>query len=145
MPRVERTALLPFSAHDLYAMVGDVESYPAFVPGCISARIERSEAEWIHARLGFKVRGLEDSFVTQNHMESGRSIRIQMLEGPFRQLQGCWTFLPLDASASKVQLEMSVDFGSRVLASVLAPWIDRAVNDVLDAFKSRAKVLYEQG
>ncbi len=145
MPIVARTALLPFGTADLYAMVGDVESYPAFVPGCVSARIEQGEGELIQARLGFRVRGLEDSFVTRNRMEPARSIHIEMLEGPFRQLRGSWSFLPLDERASKVRLDMSVDFGSRVLESVLAPWIDRAVNDVLDAFTSRAKVLYEQG
>ena len=34
MPQITRSALVPFSAKQMFDLVNDVESYPAFLPGC---------------------------------------------------------------------------------------------------------------
>ncbi len=33
MPQISRTALVPFSAEQMYQLVNDVKSYPDFLPG----------------------------------------------------------------------------------------------------------------
>lgn len=145
MPLLERSALLRFRAQDMYRLVGDVESYPAFVPGCVSAQVETAAIDCVRARLGFRVRGLEDSFATENRMADGERIDVELLDGPFRQLRGSWQFLPLAEDACKVSLRLSVDFGNRMLEAALGPWVDRAINGVIDAFRLRAEVLYGRG
>lgn len=142
MPKLERTALLTYSAEELYQLVGDVEAYPQFLPGCVSARVEHTEALLVRARLGFKVKGLTDSFATENRMEQGRRIQMNLLEGPFRQLSGVWEFHPLTERACKVTLRISLEFGSRMLESTLTPLIDRAVGNLIDAFRQRAESVY---
>lgn len=145
MPTVERSALLRFRAEDMYALVGDIESYPAFLPGCVSACVEHDSGERVRARLGFRVRGLEDSFATENRLAANNRIDVELVDGPFRRLQGSWLFLPLAEDACKVSLRLSLEFGNRVLETALGPWIDRAVNNVIDAFRLRAEMLYGQG
>lgn len=142
MPQVERTALLPFSANQLFTLVNDVEAYPAFLPGCVRVDVEFRDAEALQARLGFRVRGLEDSVVTRNRMQQNRLIEMEMTEGPFRALRGRWDFLALDATACKVALVLSLEFGNRTLESMLGPWIDRAAGSMIDAFKLRAEEIY---
>lgn len=34
MPQISRTALVPYSAEQMYQLVNDVQSYPQFLPGC---------------------------------------------------------------------------------------------------------------
>lgn len=145
MPKLERSALLTFSADELYRLVGDIESYPQFLPGCVSARVESTEDALVRARLGFKVKGLSDSFATENRMEQGTRIHMKLLEGPFRQLSGAWEFQPLAERACKVTLKISLDFGNRMLESTLAPFINGAIGSVMDAFKQRAESVYGKG
>ncbi len=33
MPQISRTALVPYSAEQMYQLVNDVQSYPQFLPG----------------------------------------------------------------------------------------------------------------
>ncbi|NKF23162.1 type II toxin-antitoxin system RatA family toxin [Solimonas marina] len=141
MPSLERSALLRHSARDMFALVGDVEAYPQFLPGCTSARIEHAQGQQVRARLGFRVRGLSDSFATQNELGE-HDIRMRLLDGPFRQLCGQWHFTALDERACKVSLQLSLEFGNRLLEMTLSPWIDRAVNNVMDAFRIRADTVY---
>lgn len=39
MPQISRTALVPYSAEQMYQLVNDVQSYPQFLPGCTGSRI----------------------------------------------------------------------------------------------------------
>lgn len=142
MTPLERTALLSFSAEEMFSLVSDIEAYPQFLPGCVSARIESAEAELVQARLGFRIKGLNESFATQNRMIEGRRIEMKLLEGPFRRLSGVWEFLPLAEKACKVSLKLDLDFGSRLLEGTLGPLIDRAIGGIMDAFKARAGKLY---
>ena len=142
MRSLERSTLLKFAAHDIYRLVGDVEAYPHFVPGCVSAQVEHADGPQVRARLGFRVKGLSDSFATENHHDDGSVIRMRLLEGPFRALDGHWQFQPLSEAACKVSLQLNLDFGNRLLETTLGPWIDRAVNSVMDAFRLRAEALY---
>ncbi len=39
MPQISRTALVPYSAEQMYQLVNDVQSYPQFLPGCVGSRV----------------------------------------------------------------------------------------------------------
>ncbi|MES2489559.1 MAG: type II toxin-antitoxin system RatA family toxin [Pseudomonadota bacterium] len=142
MAKLERSALLTFSADELYRLVADIESYPQFLPGCVSAKVESADETLVRARVGFRVKGLSDSFATENRMEQGTRIHMKLLEGPFKQLSGVWEFQPLAERACKVTLKISLEFGSRIMEGTLAPLINSAIGSVMDAFKQRAEVVY---
>ena len=146
MPQLERSALLRYRARDLCALVNDIEAYPQFMPGCVSARIEQVQGDEVQARLAFRVSGLSDSFSTENrvehHADGSHRIRMRLVDGPFRQLSGVWDFNPLAEDACKVTLRLSLEIGNRLLEKTLSPWIDRAVNGVMDAFQQRAASVY---
>ncbi len=149
MPTVERSALLAFGAEQLRTLVNDIEAYPQFMPGCVSACIEARDGTRIRARLGFRLSGLSDSFSTENEASQlpDGSLRIHMnlLDGPFKQLAGVWDFQPLADDAAKVSLRLTLEFGNRLLETTLGPWLDRAINGVIDAFRRRAIEIYGKG
>lgn len=142
MPQLERFALLPYRAADLYRLVADIEAYPEFLPGCVSAAIEASAPDRLRARLGFRLRGIRDSFATDNELDGGTRIAMRLVEGPFRALAGAWEFRPLGESACRVQLSLQLEFGSRVLEGTLGPFLDPAVSRVMEAFRLRAGALH---
>lgn len=146
MARVERSALLSFDPEQLMALVQDVERYPEFLPGCSSAAVERREGDTVRARLGFRIKGLSDSFATENQSLTGedgvRSLRMRLVQGPFRKLSGEWRFQPLGEGASKVSLAVDLEFGALALESLFGKQMEQAVAGVIAAFKARAEALY---
>lgn len=146
MARVERSALLAFDPAQLLALVEDVERYPEFLPGCSSALIEQREGETVRARLGFRIKGLSDSFATENltvTSEDGvRSLRMRLVQGPFKRLSGEWRFQPLGEGASKASLAVELEFGVLALERLFGKQMDQAVGNVIAAFKARAEALY---
>ncbi|AXQ29260.1 type II toxin-antitoxin system RatA family toxin [Solimonas sp. K1W22B-7] len=145
MAELERSALLRFSAQAMYELVADIEAYPGFLPGCVAATVEQRSDELVRARLGFNVKGLKDSFATENRLQPGSRIQMRLVDGPFRKLDGVWEFLPLAEDACKVSLKLSLDFGSRVLEGTLSPLLDRAVSGLIEAFRKRAESLHGRG
>ena len=51
MKRLQRSALLPFAARQMYALVNDVERYPEFLPWCENAEILVRKDDEMVARL----------------------------------------------------------------------------------------------
>ncbi len=146
MPVVERTALLPFAAQQLFDLVQKVDDYPAFIPGCIAARVEQQEGAVTKAELTFRLAGINDRFATENTAIEAApgvpSLNMRLLRGPFKRLDGEWRFTPLGEAGCKVSLKVDLDFGPRALQALLGPQLERAVSGVIAAFKARAEAVY---
>ncbi len=148
MVKVERSALMPYSPEQLLAMVEDVARYPEFMPGCVAARVEPGSAPFVRAGLTFKFAGLTESFLTENQRrtatEGVQGLQMRLLRGPFKSLLGAWQFQPLGAAACKVSLSVQLEWGALSLGRLLAPQLDRAVGNVMQAFIARANAVYGQ-
>lgn len=142
MYKVNRSALLNYSARQMYDLVVDIERYPEFLNWCSDARVlERSNSEVV-ASIEISFKGLHRSFTTRNHMDSGSSVRIELVDGPFRTLNGIWQFIELDAGSSKIELDLEFDFSSGFLARIVGPVFSQIANRQLDAFQRRAEQVY---
>lgn len=145
MRTVNKTALVPYRAEDMYALVNDVERYPEFLPWCRGARIlSRSDHE-MRASLDLARGGLHKTFTTRNTLEPGRSITIALENGPFRHLEGHWRFDPLAADGSKVVLNMQFEFAGALLDLMAGPVFHEICNSLMGAFIRRARSLYGRG
>lgn len=135
---IHRTALVPFSAEAMYALVNDVPSYPQFLPWCRGAEVIESSATAMRARLELARGGVAKWFTTANSLTPGRSIAIALESGPFRELQGRWTFEPLGDAGCKVTLDMCFEFDGFVIDVALGPMLEDVFASLLDAFIKRA-------
>ena len=131
--KVERSALVPFSAARMFELVSDVRQYPQRFAWCQSAEILDESPTSQHARLGLKLAGFSTTFSTHNVLHPGRRIELNLAEGPFKSLSGRWDFLDLDESGCKVALSLDFEFISGLLALALrqgfAHLADRMVDD----------------
>ena len=142
MATVKKSALILYSAAEMYALVSDIEAYPEFLPWCRSAQIlSRSEDE-VRAVIEMVKGRVHKSFSTINRMQHHKMIDIRLLEGPFRRLEGYWRFDPLRADASKVSLDMEFEFASPLLRMAVEPVFKQIANSLVDAFCKRAVDLY---
>jgi coenzyme Q-binding protein COQ10 len=141
------THILPYRPQQLFALVGDVERYPEFVPWVTRLRtwnrledgvgITRLDAE---AEVGFSI--VHERFTTRVRLdEPALAIDVALISGPFRRLENRWRFRPHPTGA-ELGFEIDFEFKSRLLDTLLAANFHRAVNRLVACFEDRAKALY---
>ena len=141
------TRLLPYAPDDLFALVGDVEAYPQFLPWVSALKVwNRTEPEPdvrqldAEAKVGFAM--VRETFATRVRMDgTARTITVSLLYGPFRRLRNHWTFSEAGEGA-KVDFEIDFEFKSRLLDAILAANLHRAAEKLVGCFECRAKALY---
>jgi ribosome-associated toxin RatA of RatAB toxin-antitoxin module len=145
--RIERSAIVPYSAEALYAIVEDIESYPSFLPWCLEAEVlERVQDGDKHtrARLTVGYKGIRQSFTTDNLNKPGESIDMQLVEGPFARFAAGWRFHRLEAEGCRIAFFMECEFSSKLLAKTLDPLFERIADTMVDAFVKRAEAQHEK-
>jgi len=139
MKRVARSAIVECNADTFYALVEDIESYPSFLPWCAAAEVRERAPGRTVATLTLGVKGIRQSFTTDNTNVAGRSIDMRLLEGPFKRFAASWRFTALQAHACKVEFSMEYQFANRVFAATLGPVFSRIADSTVEAFTRRAR------
>jgi len=141
MPGIRETRRLPYSAEQMFDLVADVPSYPEFLPLCAGASSNEVDGATL-ATVEMSVAGLKKSFTTRNTNTRPGRIELELVDGPFSELEGTWIFENLGDDGSKVSLELEFEFGSRLLAAAVGPVFEKLSNSMIDAFTERAGVVY---
>ena len=142
MVTIERSALVPYSAAQMYALVDDIEQYPAFMQGCQAAEIIRRDNNSVEGRLTLGKAGLKYSFTTLNRLVPSERMDMTLVEGPFRHFEATWRFVELTPSACKVSLHMTFDWAGGFLGAAMEKLFQHSANTLVDALVSRAHDLY---
>ena len=142
MRNVSRSALVPYSADQMYALVEDFLAYPEFLPWCTGATLHSRDADTIEASLEMQRGGVKKSFTTRNTLQPGIAMGIALVGGPFRDLSGGWQFEQLGADGSKVSLHMEFEFESRVVDTLFGRFFEDTCNSLIDSFTQRAHTIY---
>ncbi len=142
MTTISKSALVPYSAAEMYVLVNDVESYPRFLPWCRSVRVLSRNDDEVRATLELARGAIQKSFTTCNRLQKDKMIEIRLVEGPFQHLEGFWRFDALDDRASKVSLDLDFEFSSRLISLALGPVFSQIVNTLVDSFQKRAVQVY---
>ena len=142
MPLVTRSAIVPYSAEQMYKLVNTVEEYPAFVPWCNASSSEQISSQEKQATLSFSRGALKTSFTTKNKLTPNESVEMQLVDGPFRHLRGVWTFSNIDNLGSKVELDLDFELSNRVLKLALEKFFNQISERLVNAFVKRADEIY---
>ena len=140
MREVKRSALVNKPPAEVFALINDIESYPQFLPWCSHARVESRTPEEIVATLGVRQGALQGEFTTRNTLEPERSVRMQLVSGPFRALEGLWLLTPVEAGC-RVDLTMRFAFKNSLTGLLFEPKFAATVGSLVDAFVARARSL----
>jgi ribosome-associated toxin RatA of RatAB toxin-antitoxin module len=138
MKRIARSAIVDCSAEAFYALVEDIESYPAFLPWCAAAAVRERTPGRTLATLTLAARSLRQTLTTENANHPGRSIEMRLVEGPFRRFSAHWHFTPLAPHAAKVEFAIEYEFSGHLVAGVLGPVFNRLADRTVEAFVRRA-------
>ena len=156
MKEIARSALVPFTPEQMFALVDDFSRYPEFLPWVAGAElVERSDRERV-GKLRISRSGLNEQFTTRNLVSPPHRLEMKLLDGPFRVLEGVWTFEPIGAaqagaaaessqsgvSGTRIGLKLKFEFKSRMMDLLLAPKFAASCDTLVDAFTQRARDVY---
>src|SRR3970040_1242829 len=99
MKRIARSAIVDRPASALYALVEDIESYPRFLPWCHSAHVHERGPGLTRATLTVGLKGIRQSFTTENTNRPAEAIDMRLVKGPFRRFSAAWRFHALAGHA----------------------------------------------
>ncbi|MBY8104556.1 SRPBCC family protein [Vibrio fluvialis] len=142
MKQVSRSALVSFSADQMFHLVNDVARYPEFLPGCSGSRVIEASSEKMVASVDVSKAGISKTFITSNELNHGESIIMNLVDGPFRTLRGGWYFTPLDEQACKVELKLEFEFSSKMIEMAFGKVFNELTSNMVNAFTKRAKQVY---
>jgi ribosome-associated toxin RatA of RatAB toxin-antitoxin module len=142
MTLVQKSALVKYSALQMFDLVNDIEAYPKFLPWCAGSRIIKREDGYVEAELLISKGGFKKSFSTRNKIDQGGKITVSLLDGPFSYLEGVWNFMPLREDASKISLDLEFEMSSALASLAFGAVFNQICNTMVASFTSRAKDVY---
>ncbi|MDN3610756.1 SRPBCC family protein [Vibrio ostreicida] len=142
MKQVSRSALVSFSAEQMFKLVNDVASYPDFLPGCSGSRVIESHDSAMVAAVDVSKAGISKTFITSNQLVLDEAILMNLVDGPFKTLKGGWFFTALDDQACKVELKLEFEFSSKMIELAFGKVFNELTSNMVNAFTQRAKQVY---
>ena len=142
MPHIHRSALLPFSDSQMFALVNDIRAYPQYMDGCVGADVHEASLSQMRATLFLEKHGVAMQFTTNNQLDAPKSIIMTLEQGPFAEFSGQWFFQSLRADACKVILDLQFTLANPISGFVVGKLFDGIANHMVDSVVMRAKAIY---
>lgn len=141
MAIIKRSAVVPYSAAQMYELVNRIEDYPSFLPWCRSSQVHSRDEDEVHATLELAKGGMSKSFTTCNRLQKDKMIEVRLVSGPFRHLEGFWRFEHLDKGCH-VSLDLEFEFHNNILSMAISPLFHPIANSLVDSFCQHARQIY---
>lgn len=142
MPKITKSALVPYSCEQMFQLVNDYKRYPEFVPGCIATRSIDQQQDELIGELTISKAGIQQTFSTHNKLSPYQTIDMQLVDGPFKFLQGQWRFDEIDEQSCQISLNLSFEFSNPLMSFAFGKIFTELTSRMIEAFKQRAKEIY---
>ena len=147
MPKFDVQRRVKHTPEQMFALVGDIEKYPEFLPLCealtIRSRKERDGQAVLVADMTVGYKAIRETFTSQVHLRpDDLIIDVKYLDGPFRYLTNEWRFEPLEGGGTLVHFYIDYEFRSRILGAMMGAMFDGAFRMFSHSFEKRADEIY---
>ena len=143
MSHIKRSALVHYSPAEMYQLVNDVANYASFLPWCRSSEVKSESKTEMIASVEIAKGVLNKTFTTHNQLYKNHRIELQLVDGPFKKLNGFWQFDALKTeNACRVNLELEFQFDNAMMSIAAKPIFTQIANSLVDSFCKRAVDVY---
>ena len=139
---IKRTALVTFTPEQMFDLVVDVERYREFLPWVAGAEVHEKTERDLQASLTMERAGIRQSFTTRNVMQRPDWMSLELVNGPFKQLDGLWTFTAIGTAGTRIVLDMKFEFANPVASMLFGRAFEQSVGELIDAFVARARKVH---
>lgn len=130
---------LPYSAERLYQVVADIESYPAFLPGCLAAKILEQGPGYCRASLTVGYGPFRESYISKVLLTPFARVEVIYESGPFSYLKNYWHFTSLSETETEVEFFIDFKFRSFIFQKAMDAVFLEGIKRVMEAFETRVK------
>jgi coenzyme Q-binding protein COQ10 len=134
--------LLPFSCEEMFDLAADVERYPEFLPGWISARILQREVNRLYVEQVLGIGPVCLRFSSSTVLYRPERIEVTSSKPPFRHYSLTWLFAPGPAVSCNLSVKVDLELRSSLLQAVVKPLLPASIASAIAAFEARANRLY---
>jgi len=142
MASIHRSALVEYSAEQMFDLVNDIENYPAYMDGCSEAVVISQNEEELVGKLTLRKAGIKQQFTTRNRLTRPVQIDMKLVEGKFKSFSSRWSFIELSDEACKVSLDMDFELDFALVDFAAERLLSAAANSLVDSLVTRAKQVY---
>ena len=136
MSRVERCYRSPYDQQMLFAVAADIESYPAFLPNCVDARILQRSDDRLLVENHFRWGVIDKRFRTRARLESPDFIEVESIDAFPVSFSLRWHFKHLE-NETEIRFMMDISVAAPGAGILLDRLIRRQAEDVERAFLMR--------
>ena len=142
MKTIVRSATVPYNAKQMFDLVNDIEQYPLFLPWCAQATIQSSSVNHMYGTLKISKGLWSHVFTTYNKLDDGKRIQLNLVDGPFKHLEGVWEFQPTNNEGSRVTFKLQFEFKQALLNLTVGNMIQPIAGTLVEEFTKRAHRIY---
>lgn len=147
MPTHSEIRYLPYTAQQMYDLVGDVASYPKFLPWCAAARLrsvtQTGDCTVLLADLVISFKVFRERFGSRVELHPNeKRIDTEYLDGPFKFMKSDWQFSDAEGGCD-VHFFVDFEFKNAVLQKLIGVVFNEAMHRIVTAFEKRAAELYD--
>lgn len=142
MPIHSAQRVLQYTPEQVFDLVADVESYPAFLPFWQEATVSDRKGNVYYTDQVLLIGPAAQSVRSETVLSRPKRIDVRALKGPFRDFAIRWSFKPMPDERCRVDCSLAVNSESLLLQSLLGVVVAPAAHDIVTAFEKRARDVY---
>lgn len=142
MPTISTSVCVDYTQDQMYALVNDIRAYPKYLPLCSSVKILSEDEHRIKATITLSKGSIRLAFTTANTLDPGKSIHMNLVDGPFKFLRGDWRFLPNPHGGCDVSFRVDFEFSNPLLRLALGGIFKEVMESLVAAFCNQAAERY---
>jgi coenzyme Q-binding protein COQ10 len=137
------TRTLHCSCEQAFDIAADIERYPDFLTGWISARIQKRESNICYVEQVVGLGPIRLQFTSKAVLHRPERIEVTSAEAPFRHFRLSWQVTAVPPAGCRVSVAAEAKLQSRMMQRIVNQLLPAAVDDVITAFEARARRLYK--
>ncbi len=147
MPKHREVRRLPWSATEMFDLVGDVRRYGEFLPWVQGMRVGPAQQQAdgksvLVADMVVGFRMIREKFTSRVTLDRPGDVHVDYLDGPMECVVNDWTFRDRPEGGCEIDFAVDFQFRNRAFEALAGMFFTEAFEKMVAAFVTRAEALY---
>ena len=143
MKKIYKQEEINIDVQTIFNLINDIENYPSFLPWCTQTEVTKETENINIGKIFISKSFIKWNFSTKNLIVTNESITLSLVDGPFDELNGQWSFKSIDENNTHVTLEINYKFKNSLIEISIEPIFSTIMNSILKSFIDQAfKIKY---